>query len=185
MEKPARSNCSTSEVRFNVAIVNQRSGGPFPLSFLWGHCPPTRRKRNARSQVNDTRSFLLYKKCYIIIHALPKHSSALAETKKYCVGCEQGFFSAVRVLVFRIGAITKWRNANDWHLNWLNRPYNCCEGFGDTRRQSCSSDRWVIYRDCKPGGRPGGWGTVLSSHSLENPRGSERPYHTQLISLLW
>ena len=127
MEKPDRSDCSTIVAAKFAPMpwsLTSDQAALLPLSFLWGHRPPTRRKRNARSHVNDKRSFLLYKKCYIIIHALPKHSSALAETKKYCVGSEQEFFSAVRVLVFRIGAITKWSNANDWHLNWLNRPYN-------------------------------------------------------------
>ena len=40
----------------------------------------------------------------------------------------------------------------------------------------------MIYLDCEPGGRPGGGGTVLSSHCLENPRGSEWPHHTQRVS---
>ena len=62
MEKPARSDCSTSEVRFNVTIVNQRSGGPFPLSYLFFGGAV---RRPEEKETLDLRSTISDPFCYI------------------------------------------------------------------------------------------------------------------------
>ena len=59
MEKPDRSDCGTivaAKFASMPSSLTSDQAALLPLSFLWGHRPPTRRKRNARSKVNDSAS---------------------------------------------------------------------------------------------------------------------------------